>query len=117
MEKSTPKETPAFVCRHCSACCRIPGYVRIDDAEIQQIAAYLEMPVEQFLEFCTVPTADRPGYSLAENPDGACMFLRPDGRCDINPVKPRQCRDFPLAWAVPDAREFCAGLAKSISGV
>lgn len=38
--------------------------------------------------------------------DGACMMLTKDG-CRINPVKPRQCRDFPNKWNFPGWRDLC----------
>jgi Fe-S-cluster containining protein len=85
----------------------VPGYVRVTADEVVAIAAHLGMPRREFVELCTRPTTDRPGLSLAENPDGACMFLRPDNRCDINPVKPQQCRDFPGRWRFPEFTAVC----------
>lgn len=38
--------------------------------------------------------------------DGACMMLA-EGGCRINPVKPRQCRDFPNKWNFPGWRDLC----------
>jgi Fe-S-cluster containining protein len=107
---STTQPVSDFACRCCGACCRISGYVRLTDQEVHVIADFLGMEETQFIELCTVPTADRPGLSLIENPDGACLFLRPDNSCDIAEVKPRQCREFPLGWAVEGVDEFCAGL-------
>lgn len=104
---------PEFKCRRCGGCCRIPGYVRITQEERLRIADYLKMTQECFLELCTIPTIDRPGaLSLGENPDGSCLFLRPDNSCDIEPVKPRQCQTFPLEWSVPDRDQFCQAVKR-----
>ena len=81
--------------------------MRVTRREIEAIAAYLEMDVDEFVRLCTRVTSDRRGLSLIENPDGSCLFLRPDNRCDINPVKPRQCRDFPNGWNFPGFDDLC----------
>ena len=40
-----------FHCRRCGACCRIPdGIVRVSDAEIARIAAFLGIPEVRFIE-------------------------------------------------------------------
>ena len=93
----------------------MPGYVRVTDEEVTAIAEHLDMDREEFIQLCTCRTTDRPGLSLIENPDGACFFLRPDNRCDINPVKPRQCRDFPQGWRFDQFEHICQGRRTSSS--
>ena len=103
MKLSTPQSARAFVCQRCGACCRWPGFVRLDAAEVDAIAGFLGLPAPVFRERYTRLTADRRGLSLSEAPGGSdCIFLEPDNRCRIQAVKPRQCRDFPQGWHNPD---------------
>ena len=99
-----------FHCARCGSCCRWEGYVRLKEEQIARIAAILGMPVLEFTgQYCRL-TADRGGLSLIERENGSCIFLEenPAG-CRIEPVKPRQCREFPLRWNFPGWREVCAG--------
>ncbi|MEG2075430.1 MAG: YkgJ family cysteine cluster protein [Victivallaceae bacterium] len=101
-----------FVCARCGKCCKWSGYVRLQSFEAETIAAYLKMPETEFFDRYTRLTADRRGLSLVEKPDGCCCFYAEiDGapQCRINPVKPRQCRDFPLKWNFPGYEQECAG--------
>lgn len=99
-----------FKCIHCHACCRQTGYVRLNQVEPDQIAAYLNMDVHEFIEAFTYLTRDRQSLSLKEQENGACIFLSEDG-CKIQPVKPRQCREFPIKWRFSDFETVC-GWAK-----
>lgn len=97
-----------FQCTRCGACCRWPGYVRLTEKEVDEIAEFLEMTIEEFIETCTILTKDRRCLSLIEHPDdGRCILLTNDGRCRINPVKPRQCRNFPNLWNFPGWQNIC----------
>ena len=99
-----------FHCVRCGACCRWEGPVRISETEADAIAAYLKIPVRDFIRDHTVLTADRRSLSLRENPDGSCCYYDPETRsCRIQAVKPKQCRDFPLVWNVPGWEKLCAG--------
>ncbi|MBO5309384.1 MAG: YkgJ family cysteine cluster protein [Lentisphaeria bacterium] len=100
-----------FQCARCGNCCRWEGCVKVNDREVDEIAAFLEMPVEEFLEEYTRLRPDRTGLSLTEAENGSCIFFE-DGdapRCRINPVKPQQCRDFPLKWNFPNWQSECKG--------
>ena len=102
-----------FKCLRCGACCRWKGAVKLEDAEVDAIAAYLQMPVAEFLEAHTRLTPDRKHLSLCEKANGECEYLTvaPDGlpACIIEPVKPRQCRVFPDKWNFPGWQEKCSG--------
>lgn len=106
---ASASEARHIVCQRCGACCRWPGYVRVTPGEISQIADHLGMPAFEFMDQCTRPTPEG-GLSLTENPDGACLFLTPDNRCDIHEVKPRQCRTFPGDWRAPGYDHLCQAL-------
>ena len=99
-----------FHCVRCGACCRWEGPVRISEPEADAIAAYLKIPVRDFIRDHTVLTADRRSLSLRENPDGSCCYYDHKTRsCRIQAVKPKQCRDFPLVWNFPGWEKLCAG--------
>ena len=100
-----------FQCSRCGNCCRWEGCVKVNDQEIDAIAAFLEMPVEDFLEKYTRLRPDRTGLSLTEAENGSCIFFEdgPEPRCQLNPVKPQQCRDFPLKWNFPGWQNECKG--------
>lgn len=100
-----------FHCIQCHACCREPGYVRLTKEEPDAIARFLGMDVLEFINQFTILTKDRTTLSLMENRDGSCMFLSKNG-CNINPVKPLQCQNFPHKWKFSGFETIC-GWAKS----
>ncbi|QSH40761.1 YkgJ family cysteine cluster protein [Lentisphaerota bacterium ZTH] len=100
----------SFTCARCGTCCCWPGYVRLRDGEAEKIAAFLEIPVEEFTDLYTELTHDRRNLTLIEHSGGRCIFYeeKPQG-CVINVVKPQQCRDFPLNWNFPGWEKECRG--------
>lgn len=104
-----------FACRQCGACCRIKdGIVRVSDAEIARISAYLGMSEGDFITKETEIAPDRKGLILHSHPDGACVYLTSDNRCRIHAVKPDKCRTFPFEWTNEDSCEVCPGLAEGM---
>lgn len=102
-----------FHCRRCGACCRIKdGIVRVSDAEIARIAAFLGMSEQDFIDRDTDVAPDRCGLVLRSRADGACAWLSEENLCLINPVKPRKCATFPLEWQNADSEEVCPGLSE-----
>ena len=101
-------------CQRCAACCRWPGQVRLTDAEITRIAAFLQLDETDFIHHHTRLQQDRRGLALQEQADGACIFLN-DNRCAIQSVKPQQCRDFPNLWKYPDAEKYCRAIPQEVS--
>lgn len=97
-------------CRRCGNCCRVRGYVRLNESEIDGISEFLGMNVSEFTESYTRVTHDRRGLSLVEDSDGSCIFLRDDSLCSINPVKPAQCRNFPHIWNFVGFEKVCAAV-------
>lgn len=108
-----------FECTGCGDCCTGgPGFVWVDDAEIAAIATYLDKPVGEIRLLHTRPA--RGGVSLTEHLNGDCTFLDPrTRRCQIYPVRPKQCRTWPF-WrsniATPEdwqrTCEVCPGSGK-----
>jgi Fe-S-cluster containining protein len=100
----------SFQCRQCGNCCRPEGYVILAEGEPERIAAFLGMSTDEFMERYTRLTEDRQRLSLVEKPDHACIFLDDESGCEINDVKPRQCRDFPYRWNFEGFEKICAGM-------
>ena len=101
-----------FVCQCCGNCCRPHGLVRITDAEITKIAAFLGMPEAEFIDRYTALCPDRRGLTLIEQESGACCFLTTENRCRIQICKPDQCKGFPDRWTDPLLESQCMGLKK-----
>ncbi len=111
MPKMSPTETqkPAagasptsvwYQCQRCGNCCRWPGFVRLNDADITAISNFLGMDELVFIERYTRLRPKRDGLALIDKPNGECVFLEGID-CKIQPVKPHQCSGFPNAWNFP----------------
>lgn len=101
-------------CQRCTACCRWPGQVRLTEAEIARIAAFLQLEETVLIQGYTRLQQDRRGLALLEKPSGACCFLI-GNECSIQPVKPQQCRDFPNLWKYPGAEKYCRAIPREVS--
>lgn len=77
------------------------------EKEVGEIAAFLNMSVDEFTKKYTHLTSDRRNLSLIENEQGHCIFLTEKNHCLINDVKPQQCRDFPFKWRFFGWRKQC----------
>mgnify|MGYP002622917592 FL=1 len=86
----------AFRCTGCGNCCTgSPGYVWVNDEEIEAIARHLDKPVGEIRLMHTRPA--RGLTSLTEFANGDCTFFDPQSRrCRIYEVRPRQCRTWPF---------------------
>ena len=113
MNEDTPEfqeQLSKFVCQRCNECCKKPGFVYLQQGEEEAIAAHLNFaPFEFVNRFCELQ--DRQKLVLKKNPDESCIFLSDRG-CQIHPVKPQQCRDFPIRWRTIASFDYCAGLKK-----
>jgi len=95
-----------YQCDRCTACCRWPGQVKVSEVEIAQIAAFLGLEEDDFIQRFTRLRPQRDGLALIDKPNGECGFL--DGNdCRLQTVKPQQCRDFPNRWNFSGWREIC----------
>ncbi len=88
-------------CKECNAkCCQgASGYVWVSISEIEEIASFLNMEVENFAKIYLKRVKNR--YSLREIKvdidNYACIFLdRDNNLCKIYEVRPKQCRVFPM---------------------
>jgi len=100
-------------CQRCTACCRWPGEVRLDDGEIARMAFFTGVSEVEFIQRFTRLTKDRRGLSLEEKTNGECVFL--DGKnCSVQSVKPQQCRDFPNLWNFPGFEKTCHAIPRLV---
>ena len=109
-----------FKCTGCGDCCTgAPGYVWVNQAEVDALAAEIgEEDVEKFESTYVRKVGIR--RSLREFPDGDCVFFDPETRkCTVYAARPRQCRTWPFwdsnlrtpeAW--DEACEACPGSGK-----
>lgn len=104
-----------YECDRCTACCRWPGQVKVTDAELERISAFLGLDLDTFRNRYMRLNTSRTGLVLEDRADGACVFL--DGEnCRIQSVKPQQCRDFPNLWNFPGFEKECRAKAVVVSG-
>jgi len=85
-----------FKCTGCGACCTgDPGYVWVNKAEIEAIAAAVGVEVPEFERRFVRKVGVR--KSLVELTSGDCVFYdRVTRRCKVYAVRPRQCRTWPF---------------------
>ncbi len=85
-----------FSCTGCGKCCTgAPGYIWINEEEIEAIANRLEITIDTFLKEYTIREGDR--ISLRDLPEKNydCIFLEGKG-CTIYDERPTQCRTYPF---------------------
>lgn len=110
------KDGLQFKCTGCGDCCTgAPGYVWVNQAEIDAMALKVGLSSEEFEKKYTRKVGIR--KSLVEFPNGDCVFF--DGasrKCQVYEARPRQCRTWPFwesnlrtpeAWQ--DTCEVCPG--------
>ena len=67
---------PTYLCQRCTACCRWPGFVRVTQEEIQEIASFLKMDEDLFIQDYTRLRPNRGGLALIDQENGACFFCQ-----------------------------------------
>lgn len=80
--------------------------MKLTEAEIGKIAAFLGMKEDAFIQQYTRLDANRRGLALIDKPTGECIFLE-GADCAIQGAKPAQCSAFPNTWNFPGWREVC----------
>ena len=84
-----------FECTRCGACCSgKPGFVWVNDEEIEGLARVLQLPV---VEVRAMHTFDTPrGRSNRERDNGDCIYYKHGEGCTVYEARPRQCRSWPF---------------------
>ena len=96
-----------FTCQSgCVRCCGgAPGDVFVSREEIDAIAAFMKLSVEEF-EQTFVRHYSSGKMSLTERPNGDCSLLAADDKgCGVYAARPKQCRDYPF-WPEVMASPF-----------
>jgi Fe-S-cluster containining protein len=90
------KDGLRFQCTQCGNCCTgAPGYVWVNKAEIEALAAKLAISAALFEEKYVRQIGMR--KSLIEYPNGDCVFFDGQRRtCTVYDARPRQCRSWPF---------------------
>ena len=85
-----------FKCTGCGDCCTgAPGYVWVNQAEVEALARRLEMPVDEFERKFVREVGVRRTLKELKNYD--CVFLDGETRkCTVYEDRPRQCRTWPF---------------------
>lgn len=85
-----------FKCTQCGDCCTgAPGYVWVNKAEIEALAARLGLEVAEFESRYVHAVGVR--KSLTELANGDCIFFDGKSRkCTVYEDRPRQCRTWPF---------------------
>jgi Fe-S-cluster containining protein len=85
-----------FACTGCGDCCTgAPGYVWVNKAEIEALAAVVKVDVVEFERRYVRKVGIR--KSLIEWSNGDCIFFDGKSRsCQAYDARPRQCRTWPF---------------------
>ncbi|MFI5334876.1 MAG: YkgJ family cysteine cluster protein [Chlamydiales bacterium] len=105
-----------FNCTQCGACCTgSPGYVWIDEKEIEAMAKFLKISDEEFVKRYTRKVQGR--LSLIEHPKTFdCVFLK-ERKCLLYNARPRQCKTFPWWSENLASKEAWEETAKRCEGI
>ena len=107
-------------CESCGGRCCIgeSGYIWVNDTEIQNIASFLAISVDEFRDKYLIKAKNK--FSIKEKPfeNGyACVFFDEKNRnCSIYDVRPTQCRTFPF-WDyfktnISEVKKECPGIVE-----
>jgi Fe-S-cluster containining protein len=84
-----------FECTQCGKCCTgEPGFVWVNDEEIEAIAIQLSQSVEEVTGLYTRIAQGR--RTLRERSNGDCVFYDSEKGCTIYEIRPQQCRTWPF---------------------
>ncbi|NJK89137.1 MAG: YkgJ family cysteine cluster protein [Myxococcales bacterium] len=106
-----------FLCTGCGECCRRPGWVFLDSAELTEIATYLREPkavLRRRLQLAWDRRERR--YELRTTATRPCPLLDGD-RCSVHPVKPTQCRTYPFWPELVDEARHWDGAQRECEGI
>jgi Fe-S-cluster containining protein len=88
--------------------------MKLTDEDLTAMAIYLGLNERDFIDKYTQLRWFRMGLTLAEKPNGECVFLD-SVDCQVQPAKPKQCRDFPNGWNFPGFEHTCRASPRVVS--
>lgn len=106
------KDGLRFECTRCGQCCSgFPGFVWVNDSEIEALAEFRDEPVEEVIGLYT--RLHNGKRTLRDKLSDECIFFEVGKGCTVYSVRPRQCRTWPF-WSSttssPEAWERTKGL-------
>jgi len=82
-----------YDCCKCANCCRAYA-VTLNKSDVDRISNYLGQDRNDFItEHLEKSEFDEDCYNIKEEP---CIFLCVDGKCNIQDIKPQECKGFPF---------------------
>jgi Fe-S-cluster containining protein len=115
-----PGRSPVFQCQQCGDCCSGRGGIFVKPQAVEEMAALLSLPVEEFCRLYVEASAMGPRLAIADN--GFCVFMMEGNLCRVHPVKPFICRQWPflpILLVDPDelehAKTACPGINPACS--
>lgn len=105
-----------FKCTGCGKCCTgTPGYVWVNEEEIEEIARFLKLTPKDIKQRYTRRLGTR--LSLTElKPHFSCVFLK-DNKCQVYGARPTQCRTYPFWPQNLSSEEAWEAEAKNCEGI
>ncbi|MCB1181571.1 MAG: YkgJ family cysteine cluster protein [Chlamydiia bacterium] len=105
-----------FACTECGKCCTgTPGYVWVTPDEIEKMAFFLQLSIQEFSKRYIKRVGNR--FSLIEKKNYDCVFLK-EKKCQVYGARPIQCQTFPywpehlkssMHWK--EAAKMCEGIS------
>lgn len=90
-----------FRCTGCGKCCTgAPGFVWLNEEDIERFCKSLDLPREEFLRRYTRKIGKRVSL-LEDKTHFDCVFLK-DNKCTVYEARPAQCRTYP--WWVSNLK-------------
>lgn len=110
------KEGLRFKCTGCAKCCTgSPGYVWVNDEEMNAMASFLKISVADFAKKYIRKVHNR--LALIElKPNHDCVFLK-DKKCLVYGARPTQCQTFPFWPENLKSQESWNNLKKECEGI
>ena len=106
----------SFACTQCGNCCTgAPGYVWVDDAEIETLAAARGEPLREFTAMYTYKARGK--RTLREKPNGDCVFFERGKGCTVYAQRPKQCRTWPFWASIVESPEAWQRTAEDCPGM
>jgi len=105
-----------FKCTGCGKCCTgTPGFVWVNEEEMEKMALFLKISVEDFKKRYVRKVGSR--YSLTElKKNYDCVFLK-EGKCKVYLARPTQCKTYPFWPQNLNSQRSWEETAKTCEGI
>lgn len=90
-----------FECKRCGKCCQWPGYVFLEDRDVERLSGKLTgNNKDEFLRKYTKTVGNKGNRKLVllSDSDNRCIFLNNNNECDIYDFRPEQCELYPTEY-------------------